>query len=79
MIQWAACWKPPPPPKGVESFRFDPAGNLLDNASAADGHQDDSLMSNLLSQYAGRHYRYDSRGNLVEKCVNALTRAVKKT
>ncbi|MFB0824784.1 RHS repeat-associated core domain-containing protein [Chromobacterium violaceum] len=57
-------------PKGVESFRFDPAGNLLDNAPAADGHQDDSLMGNLLSQYAGRHYRYDSRGNLVEKRVN---------
>ncbi|WP_052941683.1 RHS repeat-associated core domain-containing protein [Chromobacterium subtsugae] len=57
-------------PKGVESFRFDPAGNLLDNAPAADGHQDNSLMGNLLSQYAGRHYRYDSRGNLVEKRVN---------
>ncbi|WP_052729272.1 RHS repeat domain-containing protein [Chromobacterium vaccinii] len=57
-------------PKGVESFRFDPAGNLLDNAPAADGHQDDSLLGNLLSQYAGRHYRYDSRGNLVEKRVN---------
>ncbi|WP_406850010.1 RHS repeat-associated core domain-containing protein [Chromobacterium phragmitis] len=57
-------------PKGVESFRFDPAGNLLDNAPAADGHQDNSLLGNLLSQYAGRHYRYDSRGNLVEKRVN---------
>ncbi|MBP4047414.1 RHS repeat-associated core domain-containing protein, partial [Chromobacterium violaceum] len=57
-------------PKGLESFRFDPAGNLLDNAPAADGHQDDSLLGNLLSQYAGRHYRYDSRGNLVEKRVN---------
>ncbi|WP_052877928.1 RHS repeat-associated core domain-containing protein [Chromobacterium subtsugae] len=57
-------------PKGVESFRFDPAGNLLDNAPAADGHQDNNLMGNLLSQYAGRHYRYDSRGNLVEKRVN---------
>ncbi|MBP4047320.1 RHS repeat-associated core domain-containing protein [Chromobacterium violaceum] len=57
-------------PKGVESFRFDPAGNLLDNAPAADGHQDDSLLGNLLSQYAGRHYRYDRRGNLVEKRVN---------
>ncbi|VEB41547.1 Cell wall-associated polypeptide CWBP200 [Chromobacterium violaceum] len=57
-------------PKGVESFRFDPAGNLLDNTPATDGHQDDSLMGNLLSQYAGRHYRYDSRGNLVEKRVN---------
>lgn len=62
-------------PKGVESFRFDPAGNLLDNAPAADGHQDNSLLGNLLSQYAGRHYRYDSRGNLVEKRVNgALTK-----
>ncbi|AVG16416.1 hypothetical protein CFN79_11455 [Chromobacterium vaccinii] len=59
-----------PPPKGVESFRFDPAGNLLDNAPAADGHQNDSLLGNLLSQYAGCHYRYDSRGNLVEKRVN---------
>ncbi|MGC0155749.1 DUF6531 domain-containing protein, partial [Chromobacterium vaccinii] len=57
-------------PKGVESFRFDPAGNLLDNAPAADGHQENSLLGNLLSQYAGRHYRYDSRGNLVEKRVN---------
>nr|WP_255361869.1 MULTISPECIES: RHS repeat domain-containing protein [Chromobacterium] len=27
-------------------------------------------MGNLLSQYAGHHYRYDSRGNLVEKRVN---------
>ena len=59
----------------MESFRFDPAGNLLDNAPAADGHQDNSLLGNLLSQYAGRHYRYDSRGNLVEKRVNgALTK-----
>ncbi|MEN7433003.1 hypothetical protein VA599_19845 [Chromobacterium sp. TRC.1.1.SA] len=57
-------------PKGMESFRFDTAGNLLDNAPAAGGHQSDSLLGNLLSQYAGHHYRYDSRGNLVEKRVN---------
>jgi len=57
-------------PKGVESFRFDPAGNLLDNTPTADGHQDNSLLGNLLSHYAGRHYRYDSRGNLIEKRVN---------
>ncbi|WP_420000718.1 RHS repeat-associated core domain-containing protein [Aquitalea magnusonii] len=54
----------------MESFRFDPAGNLLDNTPTADGHQDNSLLGNLLSHYAGRHYRYDSRGNLVEKRVN---------
>ncbi|WP_147296204.1 RHS repeat domain-containing protein [Chromobacterium violaceum] len=47
----------------------------MDNAPAPDGHQNDSLLGNLLSQYAGRHYRYDSRGNLVEKRVNgSLTR-----
>ncbi|WP_230370830.1 RHS repeat domain-containing protein [Paludibacterium denitrificans] len=39
-------------PKGVESFRFDPAGNLLDNTPTADGHQDHSLLGNLLSHYA---------------------------
>ena len=27
-------------------------------------------MGNLLSQYAGRHYRYDSRGNLMAKRAN---------
>ncbi len=57
-------------PRGVESFRFDPAGNLLDDSPTADGSLSSSLLGNLLADYAGRHYRYDARGNLLDKRHN---------
>ncbi|VEB41553.1 Uncharacterized conserved protein [Chromobacterium violaceum] len=68
MIRSVACWRPPPQGRGKLPLR--PRRQPAGQRPAADGHQDDSLLGNLLSQYAGRHYRYDSRGNLVEKRVN---------
>ncbi|MFD4841670.1 RHS repeat-associated core domain-containing protein [Achromobacter sp. NPDC058515] len=62
---------------------FDPASNLLDPSSA---RADESTLGmagpvytyrhrsahldNLLRDYAGTHYQYDARGNLVEKLHN---------
>lgn len=57
---------------GHETFSFDPAGNI----QAADTGQQEpvarrtplpKLLDNLLKQYAGVSYRYDERGNLVER------------
>ena len=68
---------------GKETFAFDPANNLLDPASHP--AQESSLgmagpvytyrqrsarLDNLLREYAGTHYTYDARGNLVEKLHN---------
>ncbi|MFI8222401.1 RHS repeat-associated core domain-containing protein [Pseudomonas sp. NPDC085632] len=61
---------------GVETFTFDPAGNLLDEQinkirrpleldSAHSQQLDDRLY-----QYADTQYRYDERGNLVERWQN---------
>ena len=55
-------------PRGQERFQFDPAGNLLDPNPPAQAPA--NLLSNLLADYAGRHYRYDDRGNLLEKRHN---------
>ncbi|MDR3322915.1 MAG: DUF6531 domain-containing protein, partial [Zoogloeaceae bacterium] len=67
-------------PLGREKFAFDPASNLLDSQHtdiSRDEHglaletektpKVSKLLDNLLKDYAGTHYRYDERGNLVEK------------
>ena len=60
---------------GHETFGFDPAGNI----QAVDGAQQEpitrrtplpKLLDNLLKEYAGVSYRYDERGNLVERVQN---------
>ncbi|MCS0614410.1 RHS domain-containing protein [Massilia kyonggiensis] len=60
---------------GHETFAFDPAGNI----QAADTAQQEpitrrdplpKLLDNLLKEYAGVSYRYDERGNLVERVQN---------
>jgi len=60
---------------GRETFAFDPAGNI----QAADTAQQEpitrraplpKLLDNLLKEYAGVSYRYDDRGNLVERVQN---------
>ena len=57
---------------GHETFAFDPAGNI----QAADSSRPEpitrrpplpKLLDNLLKEYAGVSYRYDERGNLVER------------
>jgi RHS repeat-associated protein len=60
---------------GHETFAFDPAGNI----QAADPAQQKptarrdpqpklpKLLDNLLKEYAGARYRYDDRGNLIER------------
>jgi RHS repeat-associated protein len=57
---------------GHETFAFDPAGNI----QVADTAQKEpitrslplpKLLDNLLKEYAGVRYRYDERGNLVER------------
>jgi RHS repeat-associated protein len=64
---------------GRETFAFDPAGNIadpeLDPASTASASLRGQrvvgrLLDNLLRQYAGTRYRYDARGNLVERTTN---------
>ncbi|MDZ4021612.1 RHS repeat-associated core domain-containing protein [Pseudomonas sichuanensis] len=61
---------------GVETFAFDPAGNLLDQKTQelnrpleADARHN-KLMDNLLREYAGTHYKYDERGNLIHRLHN---------
>jgi RHS repeat-associated protein len=60
---------------GRETFAFDPAGNI----QAPDTAQPEritrraplpKLLDNLLKEYAGVSYRYDERGNLVERVQN---------
>ncbi len=62
---------------GRETFAFDPAGNI----QAADSAQQESitrpvplpkLLDNLLKEYAGISYRYDERGNVVERTQDGL-------
>jgi RHS repeat-associated protein len=62
---------------GRETFAFDPAGNI----QAADTAQQQpitrpvplpKLLDNLLKEYAGVRYRYDERGNLVERTQNGI-------
>jgi RHS repeat-associated protein len=60
---------------GHETFAFDPAGNI----QAVDTAQQEmvsrraplpKLLDNLLKEYAGVSYRYDERGNVVERVQN---------
>ncbi len=62
---------------GHETFAFDPAGNI----PAADAARQDpitrppplpKLLDNLLKEYAGVRYRYDERGNLLERIQDGL-------
>ena len=60
-----------------ETFAFDPAGNIqaADTARRApSGHRTalPKLLDNLLKDYAGVRYRYDERGNLVERTQDGL-------
>jgi RHS repeat-associated protein len=57
---------------GREVFAFDPAGNIVDPAQAEGPVQRaaNKLLDNLLKEYAGTNYRYDERGNLVERVKN---------
>ncbi|WP_291826166.1 RHS repeat-associated core domain-containing protein [Marinobacter sp.] len=61
---------------GVETFTFDPAGNLLDdktqelNRPLESDPRRNKLMDNLLREYAGTHYQYDDRGNLIHRLHN---------
>jgi RHS repeat-associated protein len=61
---------------GVETFDFDPAGNLL-NEKATEVRRPleltparSKLVDNLLREYAGTHYEYDERGNQVKRWNN---------
>lgn len=62
---------------GRETFAFDPAGNI----QAPDTAQQEpirgsvpllKLLDNLLKEYAGVRYRYDERGNVVERTQDGL-------
>lgn len=47
----------------IESFNFDPAGNLIDNDSVLSPAQ---IKNNLIKSYKGKHYQYDAQGNVTE-------------
>ncbi|QJE02605.1 glycohydrolase toxin TNT-related protein [Massilia forsythiae] len=60
---------------GRETFAFDPAGNIRAAEPAPDGPIAQrvtlpKLLDNLLKEYAGVRYRYDERGNVVERVQN---------
>ncbi|MGJ3700606.1 RHS repeat-associated core domain-containing protein [Variovorax sp. AFSI2.2] len=57
---------------GRETFAFDPAGNIVDPAQTEGPLQRtaNKLLDNLLKEYAGTSYRYDERGNLIERVKN---------
>lgn len=61
---------------GTETFAFDPASNLLDDAVTQVRRPLDQdtprskLLDNLLREYAGTHYEYDERGNLIQRWHN---------
>ncbi len=62
-------------PHAKETFAFDPASNIVNtNGSIALQTNINNLPSNipaivgnLLKEYAGTHFKYDARGNLIEK------------
>ena len=70
-------------PDFSETFAFDPAGNRLDisgNKQAQAGQTNsqekpslNKVWGNLLKEYAGVHYDYDQRGNLIRKTRNGET------
>ncbi|OSI28868.1 RHS repeat-associated core domain-containing protein [Neisseria dumasiana] len=64
-------------PNNQEIFAFDPAGNRLDTYKPADKAAEypvlNKVWGNLLKEYAGTHYQYDVKGNLIEKTNNGNT------
>ncbi|MEG2433609.1 MAG: RHS domain-containing protein, partial [Acinetobacter sp.] len=46
----------------TEHFTFDPAGNLIDPIAT----QTSQVNNNLITQYQGKHYKYDAQGNVIE-------------
>ena len=71
-------------PDFSETFAFDPAdnrldlsGNKQDHAGQANNSQEkpslNKVWGNLLKEYAGVHYDYDQRGNLIRKTRNGET------
>ena len=67
-------------PDFSETFAFDPAGNRLDLSGNKQDHTGQTnsqekpslhkVWGNLLKEYAGVHYDYDQRGNLIRKTRN---------
>ena len=49
-------------PNYTESFSFDPAGNLIDPIAT----QMSQVKNNLVTQFQGKHYKYDAQGNMIE-------------
>ena len=49
-------------PNNTELFSFDPAGNLIDPIAT----QMSQVQSNLVTQFQGKHYKYDAQGNMLE-------------
>jgi RHS repeat-associated protein len=50
---------------GHEVFAFDPASNIVSPEKRGT-----KLLDNLLKDYAGTHYEYDERGNLIRRTHN---------
>ena len=63
---------------GNETFAFDPASNLLDpqapqglaGSSQVKINGIPAILNNLLKDYAGTHFDYDARGNMVKRTHN---------
>jgi len=57
---------------GPERFAFDPASNMVDPGTTETERPvtGNRVLDNLIRQYAGTSYRYDERGNLVERLHN---------
>jgi len=61
---------------GVETFAFDPANNLLDDKTQQIRRPLDQdplrskLLDNLLHEFSGTHYKYDERGNQIQRWHN---------
>ncbi|WP_390347993.1 RHS repeat-associated core domain-containing protein [Variovorax boronicumulans] len=60
---------------GTETFAFDPASNILDPMTpvakeAGTIHNIPAILNNLVKDYAGTHFEYDSRGNMVQRLHN---------
>ena len=55
-----------------ELFAFDPASNLLDPQAppGPNRHSPQRLSDNVLRSYCGTQYRYDERGNLLERTTD---------
>jgi RHS repeat-associated protein len=59
-----------------ERFAFDPAGNIREALKEDDTVRrvtDNPVLDNLLKEYAGTRYRYDERGNLIERVHQGLS------